>query len=88
MAPTRITTNELLDALAASANGTGPEDARTADDLAREANVGIEAIRTGLRELQRQGRLVVHRIRRLAIDGVNRPTVAYTVTPPPKKSRG
>ncbi len=83
-----ITEAELLDALAAAQPGKGPANALTVSEMQRAMTVriGSERIHKALRELQSQGRLLVHRVSRMRLDGQMGPVPAYEVLPPMKKA--
>jgi alkylated DNA nucleotide flippase Atl1 len=83
----KITEAELFDALERAAHGDGPEDARTMMEMARAAGVGERQTRRALHVLNAEGRLVVHRVIRTALDGRRAQVAAYTILPPPKKKR-
>lgn len=76
-----ITENELLDALAAAVGDKGPEEAQTQEEIARTTNINVKRVRLAMKELQSQGRLVVHRVMRARLDGVLVPVTAYTIKP-------
>ena len=82
---TQITQDEILDALASAFTSDAPEAAKTVQELAIEAGKGIETVRRGLQIFQRDGRLRAYRVKRVAIDGRNRPTTAYVVLPKRRK---
>lgn len=87
MATLRITEAEIMDALAAAAQGSAPEDARTIAELADAAGLSIVSTRQALRSLQRAGRLQVHRVRRPAIDGRMANVGAFTILPAKKAAK-
>lgn len=76
-----ITTAELLEALAAATTGEGPDHARTAQEMAREARITLSQVQKALRLLHVQGRLVPHRVTRVGIDGRAARVPAYTILP-------
>jgi len=80
--PIAITESELLSALAAALSDAGPSEARTVAELAGTQGLTVERVRKALRIAARQGRLVVHRVRRTAIDGRSMLVPGYTLTPP------
>ena len=87
MATERITEAELVEALAQAVQGASPEDARTSRELMQEFGLSQHALDNALNILHSENRLVAHRIRRPARDGVMRPTVAYTILPASKRKR-
>lgn len=75
-----ISEHELLDALAgAMAESNGPEEAKTVNELMAEKNMARVKVMMALRVLDRQGRLACFRVKRRALDGVDRFVPAYTV---------
>lgn len=78
---TSITQAELLDALAQAARGHEPEDALTTNEMAEAAGVQTDRIRAALKQVQREGRLTPHKVRRVGIDGRAALVVAYTIAP-------
>lgn len=78
----QITETELLDALAAAQASDSPDDARTTEEMAADANLAVRHVRAALKVLQRQGRLRTHRVRRVALDGRNALVAGYTILPP------
>lgn len=83
----RITEAEVLDALAAAAAHTTPEDARTVEEMATEIGVAHCTIQRALKVFQRAGRLQVHHRRNVRLDGRPCLTPAYTIKPAPKRKR-
>jgi predicted ArsR family transcriptional regulator len=75
-----ITEAELFDALAA-ATGEGPDDARTAQEMADGAGISVPRVRRALQQLARAGRLESHRVRRADLSGRHQLVPAYTVRP-------
>ena len=82
MAPVRITESELFAAIAAAAPGTAPEEAKTAQEIARDTGTALSTTRHALRCLFQQGRLQSYRVRRGGMDGRLALVPAYTVSPP------
>lgn len=78
----RITQAELLDALADAMRGTQIEDARTIPEIAAELGMSVARARAALKVIHAQGRLVVHRATRTALDGRQATVPAYTIQPP------
>jgi DNA-binding transcriptional regulator PaaX len=76
-----ITTAELLDALAAATQGEDPADARTVPEMAAQHGMDVRRIRAALHALNAQGRLVVHKVSRQALDGRMAKVAAYTFRP-------
>jgi DNA-binding IclR family transcriptional regulator len=74
-----MTEAELLEALALAS--TAPEDARTVAEMAEASGISKDRVRQALGTLQRRGRLVVHRVRRLDISGHPQLVPAYTIRP-------
>ena len=86
MAPIiRITTAELIDALAAAATGNGPDEAKTANELAEESGIPVKVTRKALLALKQAGRLQIHTVSREALDGRLSRIAGYTITPAKKK---
>ncbi len=83
----RITESELLDALAEATAGTGPEDARTLNDLIADTGFARERLLAALRACHTAGRLVVHQVYRESILGRRSRVPAYTIAPARKSSR-
>lgn len=79
----RISEAELLEALAASVPGTAPENARTTAELAGDTGIGIARIRAALKQHEREGRLVTHRVLRPRLGGGHAWTAAFTVRAKP-----
>lgn len=79
MASVRITTAELLDELARSISGTTPAEAQTTRELMENTGWSEYKVNQALRMMHDQGRLVTHRVSRMARDGVLRPTAGYTL---------
>jgi DNA-binding Lrp family transcriptional regulator len=77
----KITEAELLNALAAAAPGKAPREAKTLTELSEETEVSPLKVQRALKEYQKQGRLVAHRVQRMAIDGTQRQVPAYTILP-------
>ena len=80
MESVRITESELLDALA-NATGEGPDDARTAQEMADDAGIPVARVRRALQQLARAGRLESHRVRRPDLSGRLQVLPAYTIRP-------
>jgi len=80
-----ITESELLEALASAS--TAPDDARTVQEMVAATGYGEDKIRRALKVFHASGRLVPHRVRRVAIDGRNGIVSAYTILPPPKVAK-
>lgn len=81
-----ITQNELLEAVAASIT-TGPEDARTIQEIMQETGLSRERVRQALMQYNREGRLQSHPVVRRAIDGHFRKVPGYIVTSPVSDQR-
>ena len=81
-----ITEQEILEALAASAAGSAPSEAKTMNELADDAGVTPLKVQRALKHYQKQGRLAAHRVQRAAIDGTLRWVPAYTILPAKRKS--
>lgn len=79
--PIAITETELLNALADAFSDAGPSEAQTAAELVRATGLSVQRVRAALRAAQRQGRLVVHRVRRTALDGRPMLVPGYTLAP-------
>ncbi len=72
-----ISLAELLDALhTASAE---PEDARSLNELCAEYGMTQSQMRKALHAMQAQGRLQVHQVTRIALDGRHGKVPAYTI---------
>lgn len=84
----RVTEADLLDALAAASKGTAPSDARTAQEMADAAGITAPRVRKALRQLQAQGRLATHHVRRLDLSGRPQTLPGYTILPVKKARRG
>ena len=80
---TTITYAEILDALQQA--GTAPADAMTMTELADATGFCRGKVRQDLGKLQREGRLLVHRVRRQKLDGNTQVVPAYTIAPKGKK---
>lgn len=80
-----VTEAELLEALAAAVKGTAPKDAKTAQEIADNAGVGIKRARRALTLLKQQGRLAIHSVTREALDGRQCRIAGYTITAKPKR---
>jgi hypothetical protein len=80
----KVTETEILEALAAAMEQKGPEGARTMAELQQATGQTAGKITVGLKSLQAQGRLRVHRTFRMAIDGTRRISPAYEVLPAKK----
>lgn len=80
-----ITQDEILEALASAFTSDAPENAKTAQELAVETGKSVNTVRRSLQMFQRVGRLRAYRVKRLAIDGTNRPTTAYVILPTRKR---
>lgn len=83
----RITTSEILDALAAAVGGTAPDEAMTVEDMVRATGVSVKRVRESLKVLAAQDRLGVHRVTRQGIDGRQAVVPAYTIKPAPRATR-
>jgi hypothetical protein len=77
----KISMAELLDALATAS--AEPEDARTLVELCDEHAMSPKMMRDALHALQRQQRLGVHQVTRMALDGRRAKVPAYTILPAP-----
>lgn len=77
----KISESELLDALAAAAVGSSPEEAKTAGELAEAFGLSHPAARKALAVLKKQGRLQVHTVSREGIDGRLSRIAGYTIAP-------
>ena len=80
-----VTEAEVWDAIAEAACGLAPANARTADELSQAIGCSPSAIHKALKALHRQGRLHVHHVTRMRIDGRRCSSPAYTVTPAKRK---
>lgn len=78
-----VTTQDLLDALVTASNA--PDAARTVSELAETHGLSRLAIKRALTAYQRAGRLRLHKVRRMAIDGRLSVVTAYTIAPAPRK---
>jgi predicted transcriptional regulator len=76
---TPITIAELLEALATAQ--VGPDGAKTVLELAAEVDRPASTIQRALRRLHDEGRLVTHRVQRVAISGAVQRVPAYTILP-------
>lgn len=83
MAPVMaISESEILDAIAqASSEHSGPDGARSVQEMAESFGLSPKRVRAALVVFQKQGRLVVHSGRRLSIDGKMRLTPLYEIRP-------
>jgi DNA-binding IclR family transcriptional regulator len=79
----RITTADLLDALAEASKGSAPEDARTVQQMADEHGIPNSTVARALRTLAAQGRVMSHRVPHVGIDGRHTTVPAYTILPVP-----
>lgn len=73
----KITEAELFDALAAVT--AAPDDARTVRELADATGVSTTRTKAALQRLAAAGRLQVHRVTRVRIDGQSQLVPAYTI---------
>lgn len=80
-----ITTAELLDALARATAGDGPDDAKTLSEWSDATGISPLRLKRAFHELQRQDRLLAHRVRRARMDGLMTLVPAYTILPAKKK---
>lgn len=80
-----ITETDILEALADSVSGTGPEGAKTTTEMASETGLSHVRIIKALHVVKGEGRLVVHRVLRRSLDGKLKPTSAYTIAPKKRK---
>lgn len=81
MAPITVTRADLLEALAAAAQGNAPEDAKTVQQLAAETNMAVWQVQKALRALHAAKRLQCYRVSFVGIDGRNGKVPAYTILP-------
>jgi hypothetical protein len=82
-----VTESELLDALALTVPGDGPEDARTVAEMVQATGIYIRRIRHALARLQQEGRLTVHQVVRRDLAGRRSVVPAYTITPKPSTTK-
>lgn len=87
MASVVITQNEILDALAAAYPTRGPKEALTLSELESATEIPIRRLRAALQQLNRQGRLGVHKVRRPALDGRMAVVPGYTILSAPRAKR-
>ena len=80
-----ITENEIVAALAEAARGSTPDEARTVTEMSASTGFGTEKVRKALKQVQATGRLTVHQVKRVALDGALRTAPAYTILPAKKK---
>lgn len=81
-----ISETELLDALAgAIAKSDGPQEAKTAKEIAESTGRTLHSTMQALHAINRQGRLGVFKVKRSGLDGVSRTVTGYTVLTKPKK---
>lgn len=85
MARIVITEGDLLDALASAS--TAPEDARTMAQLSLETGMGVRKLTAAMHALNAAGRLRVHRVSKIALDGRRSLVPAYTILPAKKAKR-
>lgn len=83
----RITESEIMAALAAAAAGDAPDEARTSQEMATAAGVSVRHVVAALKLFQAQGRLHVHRVMRMALDGRRATVAGYTITPAAKRKK-
>lgn len=78
-----ITQDEILEALAVAAGSVAnaPEEARTSQELADSTGLNVDRVRAALKMFQKQGRLTLHKVRRLSLDGRMAVVTAYTIRP-------
>lgn len=76
-----ITEAEILDAIAATARGSGPKEARTLTEIAEASGMGDKRVRRALKQLKAQGRLVRHVVMRPRLDDTLFPCSAFTIKP-------
>ena len=77
----KISEAELLDALASASRGVGPEDARTVAEIREDTGFSREKVMAALHASRKAGRLVLHHVERVGIDGRRARVPAYTITP-------
>ena len=80
----QITESELLDALAASVSGRGPEEAKTVLEIAAATGITEKRVRRALGWWKARGRLAVHRVLRPRLDDTLVPVSAFTILPAKK----
>jgi predicted ArsR family transcriptional regulator len=79
-----MTHNELVEALeAASRRPSDDAGFMTTKDLSRELGIGLAAVRVRLQHLADDGRLVVGKIMRPTLGGIDTPVTAYKLVEPP-----
>lgn len=81
MAPIAITESELLDALALAVPSKGPDAAKTLKEIAQASGLDERKVRTALQQLQAQGRLQTHKIRRARLNGYSMTYTGFTILP-------
>ena len=74
-----VTEADLLEGLATAS--TGPEDARTVQQMADEKGLHAGRGQKALRALHAQGRVQAHRVPHIGIDGRRGTVPAYTIRP-------
>lgn len=80
-----ITRTEIIEALERAFTSEAPSGAKTVQELANETGKSINDVRRSLQTFQQAGRLRAYRVKRLAIDGMHRPTNAYVIVPERKR---
>lgn len=77
-----ITETELLDAIASTMSvSDASREAKTAKELSAQSGLSVHSVMLALHAYAKQGRLVVHRVKRESVDLTWRTRVAYTVSP-------
>ena len=85
--PLSITEAEILSEIeGAIAVSLGPKEARTMEEIREAKGWSRDRAYLALKALGKQGRLMVHQVQRVALDGQMRWRPAYTVVPATKKS--
>lgn len=82
-----ITEGELLDALTTATRGAAPDDALTVREMAEATGASTKRVQQTLQRLQREGRLTIHHVERIRIDGLRTLVPAYTIAPLKKPTR-
>lgn len=82
----RVTEADLLEALQRAMTKPVGE-APTVGELAVGTGQSVPTVRRALRDMQAAGRLEVLRVRRLALDGVERQVPGYRIKAAPKAKR-
>lgn len=83
MATLEITQNELVEALAKA--NAAPSEARTVNELVVATGWTPTRVRMALGKLSAAGRVEIHQVLRLAINGMHKRVPAYTIKPAPKR---